>query len=86
VDELALQRGISEAAWRRVGQEVWLERLRRRLRRPEHDGVEARLVAGVHEALALSEGECWTEEADRRLRDAYQEAASAVGLEAPPWH
>jgi hypothetical protein len=86
VDEPALQRAISEAAWRRVRHEVWLERLRRRLRRPEHDGVEARLVAGVHEALTLADGEQWTEEADRALRAAYQEAASAVGLESPPWH
>jgi hypothetical protein len=75
---------VRDAAWHIVGFEIFLERLRRRLRRPEHAGVEAQLVAAVHEALAATVDGEWTEEADRRLRAAYQEAASAVGLE--PWH
>jgi hypothetical protein len=86
VDELALQRSISEAAWQRVGQDIWRERLWRRLRRPERAGVAQRLVRGVHDALGLVVDGRWTEQADRRLRDAYAEAAAAVGLEAPPWH
>jgi hypothetical protein len=88
VDELALQAAISEAAWRRVGEDIWLERLRRRMRRPEHAGVEERLVKGVHESLYLRQSgddDHTTEQANRRLRDAYQEAAAAVGLEPPPW-
>jgi hypothetical protein len=71
-----------------LGFEIWLERLRRRLRRPEHAGLEARLVRGVHESLYLrqrADDEQTTEHADRRLWDAYAEAGAAVGLEPPPW-
>jgi hypothetical protein len=89
VDELALQAAISEAAWRRVGEDIWLERLRRRMRRPEHAGVEERLVKGIHESLYLRQSgydDQTTVQANRRLRDAYREAGEAVGLEPPPWH
>jgi hypothetical protein len=79
---------VRDAAWHVMGVEIWLERLRRRMRRPEHAGVEERLVKGVHESLYVrqrSDHDQTTEQANRRLRDAYNEAAAAVGLEPPPW-
>jgi hypothetical protein len=82
---------VRDAAWHVMGFEIWLERLRRRMRRPEHAGLEQPLVSGVHEALRLTQadghhsGAAWTEQASRRVRDAYAEAAAAVGLEASPW-
>jgi hypothetical protein len=79
---------VPDAAWHVMGVEIWFERLRRRMRRPEHAGVEERLIQGVHESLYLrqrADDEQTTEQADRRLRDAYNEAAAAVGLEPSPW-
>jgi hypothetical protein len=78
---------VRDAAWRVMGFEIWLERLRRRMRRPEHTGVEQRLVKGVPESLSLrqsADDEQTTDLADRRLWDAYAEASAAVGLEPPP--
>jgi len=76
---------VRDAAWSVVGFEIWYERLRRRLAKPEASEHAQRLVSGVHEALAAVAVDGWTPEADRRLRDAYAEAGVAVGLEPPPW-
>jgi hypothetical protein len=88
-DELAsaFEPAVRDAAWHVMAVEIWFERLRRRMRRPEHAVVEERLIQGVHESLYLRQrgDEQTTEQADRRLRDAYNEAAAAVGLEPSPW-
>jgi hypothetical protein len=72
-----------ELAWRQFAADIWNEQLRRRLRDdPER---EAQLVRSVHEALALVDGNRWTEAADMRAREAFAEAGEAVGIGAPPW-
>jgi hypothetical protein len=79
---------VAAAAWDVVGFEIWHERLRRRLAKPEAWEHAQRLVKGVHESLYLrqsADDDQTTEQANRRLRDAYREAAAAVGLEPPPW-
>jgi hypothetical protein len=77
---------VRDAACHVLGVELWYERLRRRLAKPDASEHAGRLVQRVHELLAEVDDGRLPADAHRRVRDAYAEAAAAVGLEAPPWH